>query len=321
MNKITLLSTLRQAQCVTFCFLLFTLVVNAQAPPNAFNYSAVARNAAGQPIATSTIGIQISILKTSSTGVSQYSENHFVITDGYGLFNLVIGAGSIQSGSMANIDWSNDVYFLKVDMDATGGTNFLTMGTSQLLSVPYALHAKTAESIIGSGTNGNFTHYIGEEFGGGVIFHLWKDNAGIEHGLIVDKTDLSTTQVWSNIDATLIGSLAQSNWDGLSNSNAIVSQAGHTSSAAALCLNSTNGEQSDWYLPSIDELSLLWHSRFNVNKSLSTIGGASFLPFSAFYWSSTEGGNGYAWIFDFTIGSANTSLKYEPRYVRAVRAF
>jgi hypothetical protein len=315
MKKITLLSTL--------CFLLLTLVVNAQTPPNAFNYSAVARNAAGQPIATTTIGIQITILKTSPTGVSQYSENHFVNTDAFGLFNLVIGAGAVQSGSMATIDWSNDNYYLKVGMDATGGTNFLIMGTTQLLSVPYALHAKTAESIVGGGSGGGgFTHYIGEEFGGGVIFHLWKDNAGIEHGLIVDKTDLSTTQVWSNIGVGLIGSLAQSNWDGLSNSNAIVSQAGHTSSAAALCLNSTNGAQSDWYLPSIDELSLLWHSRFNVNKSLSTIGGASVLPISAHYWSSTEYDVAYAWHFYFGNGSASpNAIKYYTNYVRAVRAF
>jgi hypothetical protein len=140
-NKITLLSTL--------CFLLLTLVVNAQTPPNAFNYSAVARNAAGQPIATTTIGIQISILKTSPTGASQYSENHFVNTDAFGLFNLVIGAGAVQSGSMTTIDWSNDNYYLKVGMDAAGGTNFLTMGTTQLLSVPYAMYAKSAGSVSG----------------------------------------------------------------------------------------------------------------------------------------------------------------------------
>jgi hypothetical protein len=326
MNKITLFSTLRQAQCVTFCFLLFTLVVNAQAPPNAFNYSAVARNAAGQPIATSTIGIQISILKTSSTGVSQYSENHFVITDGYGLFNLVIGAGSIQSGSMATIDWSNDNYYLKLAMDATGGTNFLTMGTTQLLSVPYALHAKTAESIVVGGSGGGvFTHFIGEEFGGGVVFHLWKDASGVEHGLIVDKTDLSTSQVWSNINATIIGTIAQSSWNGLGNSNAIVSQAGHTNSAALLCLNSTNGGQSDWYLPSIDELSLLWHNRFNVNKSLSTIGGATVLPYTANFWSSTEFNFNDAWAFYFFTGYAahytSYGIKSITNYVRAVRAF
>jgi hypothetical protein len=313
MKKITLLSTL--------CFLLLTLVVNAQTPPNAFNYSAVARNAAGQPIATTTIGIQITILKTSPTGVSQYSENHFVNTDGFGLFNLVIGAGAVQSGSMTTIVWNNDNYYLKVGMDATGGTNFLIMGTTQLLSVPYALHAKTAESIVGGG---GFTHYIGEAFGGGVIFHLWKDNAGIEHGLIVDKTDLSTSQFWSNIDATLIGPSAQSSWDGLSNSNAIVGQAGHTSSASALCLNSTNGGQSDWYLPSIDELSLLWHSRFNVNKSLSAIGGATVLltlPNAANYWSSTEIDSTNAWYFNFTSGAVNYGTKPNARYVRAVRAF
>jgi hypothetical protein len=144
MKKITLFSTL--------CFLLFTLIVNAQIPPNAFNYSAVARNAAGLPIATTTIGIQITILKTSPTGASQYSENHFVNTDAFGLFNLVIGAGAVQSGSMATIDWSNDNYYLKVGMDATGGTNFLTMGTTQLLSVPYALYAKSAGSVSAGGT-------------------------------------------------------------------------------------------------------------------------------------------------------------------------
>ena len=141
MKKIQLLTTL--------CFLLFTLFVNAQIPPNAFNYSAVARNAAGQPIATTTIGIQITILKTSPTGASQYSENHFVNTDAFGLFNLVIGAGAVQSGSMATIDWSNDNYYLKVGMDASGGINFLTMGTTQLLSVPYALYAKSAGTVSG----------------------------------------------------------------------------------------------------------------------------------------------------------------------------
>jgi uncharacterized protein (TIGR02145 family) len=149
MKNITLHSTL--------CFLLLTLVGNAQTPPNAFNYSAVARNAAGQPIATTTIGIQVTILKTSPTGASQYSENHFVNTDAYGLFNLVIGAGAVQSGSMATIDWSNDNYYLKVGMDAAGGTNFLTMGTTQLLSVPYALYAKSAGSVSGgAGFSGNY---------------------------------------------------------------------------------------------------------------------------------------------------------------------
>jgi uncharacterized protein (TIGR02145 family) len=142
---------------IVFCFIISTYS-QSQIPPQAFNYSAVARNAAGVPIATSTIGIQVSILKTSTLGPVQYSENHFVNTDAYGLFNLIIGAGAVQSGSISTINWSADNYYLKVGMDVTGGTNFLTMGTTQLLSVPYALHAATADSIIGGslGFSGNY---------------------------------------------------------------------------------------------------------------------------------------------------------------------
>lgn len=312
MKKTLLLSAL---------YMLLLTAVKAQIPPAAFNYSAVARNAQNNPIANTTIGIQITILKTSALGTAVYSENHFVNTDQFGLFNLTVGGGAVQSGSMSTIDWSNDNYYLKVGMDANGGTNFLTMGTTQLLSVPYALYAKSAGTVSGGGSGGNFTHYIGEQFGGGVIFHLWKDAQGAEHGLIVDKTDLSTSQVWSNRDTSLIGASAQSSWDGLSNSNAIVGQAGHTSSAAALCLNSTNSGQSDWYLPSIDELSLLWQNRFNVNKSLSTIGGATALSFSASYWSSSEYDAYYAWDFDFINGSAFYNNKVTTLFVRAVRAF
>ncbi len=143
---------------MTICISLVTFS-QAQIPPQAFNYSAVARNSSGQPISASTIGIQITILKTSSTGISVYSENHFVNTDVYGLFNLIVGAGAIQNGSISTIDWSSDSYYLKVELDANGGTNFLTMGTTQLLSVPYALHAATADSLIGGIPNfsGNYS--------------------------------------------------------------------------------------------------------------------------------------------------------------------
>ena len=355
---------------VAFCI---SNVLIAQVPPNAFNYSAVARNAAGVPIANTTIGIQIGILKTSALGALQYQENHFVNTDAFGLFNLTVGAGAVQSGSMAAINWSNDNYYLKVGMDANGSTNFLTMGTTQLLSVPYALHAKTAESIAGgaaaetdpifgtsvakgittadtanwnnkqqkliagagisitnntitasnAGGAGNFTHYIGEQFGGGVIFHLFKDNTGAEHGLIVDLTDLSTAQVWSNVDNILIGSAAQCSWDGLSNSNAIINQAGHTNSAAALCLNSTNGGQSDWYLPSVQELNMLYNNNYTVSKSISQIAGATQLA-AYLYWSSSEVDFVNVSAFDLGSGDATTNggpTKDTPYYVRAVRAF
>ena len=180
-------------------------------------------------------------------------------------------------------------------------------------------------------TNENYTHFIGENFGGGIIFHLWKDFAGVQHGLIVDKTDLSTSSVWSDQCPApeSNGILAQSTWDGLSNSNQIVSKSeGLTNTAASLCLKSTHSGLKDWYLPSIDELSLLWQNRFNVNKSLSMISGATQVS-QALYWSSTYGGNGgdgcSIHYYNFSEGLGYAYFAYisagNQLYVRAVRAF
>jgi hypothetical protein len=178
------------------------------------------------------------------------------------------------------------------------------------------------------GNNGGFMHYVGEVFGGGVVFHLWRDSLGVEHGLILDKTDLSTSQVWSNVQTTLIGISAQSDWDGLSNSNAILEQASHTSSAAALCLNSSNNGQNDWYLPAIDELERLYQNRLEVNTSLRSIGGATELKRSeingepVIYWSSSEKDVSSAWCFIFNNGGVSIDrYKFITNSVRAVRAF
>jgi hypothetical protein len=169
-----------------------------------------------------------------------------------------------------------------------------------------------------------FTYEIGEYVPseGGVIFHRYLE-AGVKNYLVVSIVDQSTSQVWSNIDTVLIGPSAQSTWDGLSNSNAIVGQVGHTDSAAQLCLNLVTGGQNDWYLPSVDELSLVWKSRFNLNKTLSTIGGATALSNTVVYWGSSENdfNNVSAWSFNFTSGDAFITNKDTLRYVRAVRAF
>ncbi len=175
--------------------------------------------------------------------------------------------------------------------------------------------------------NNGFTYEIGQYVSseGGVIFHRYIDN-GVQYYLVVDTTDLSTNSAWSNVTSTLIGSTAQSTWDGLSNSNAIVGQAGFTSGAAKLCLDSTNNSKSDWYLPAIDELSLLWQNRFNVNRTLSgnsshgSISGATQIGYN-YYWSSTEGASSTAWIFDFGDGDARNTNKSNSFYVRAVRKF
>ena len=315
-----IISKFKTALIITLANLLISTLVFSQAPEK-MSYQSVLRGTNNALVTNQNVHVKISILQGTITGSAAYVEEHTTSTNSNGLVSLSIGGGTLISGNFSTINWANGPYFVKMEADPTGGTNYTISGTTQLMSVPYALYAKSAGSVSGGGTgSGGFSHYLGEEFGGGVIFHLWKDAQGAEHGLIVDKTDLSSSQVWSNVNLTLIGVTAQSTWDGLSNSNAIVGQAGHVSSAAALCLNSTNGGQSDWYLPSLDELSLLWHSRFNVNKSLSA-GGATVMPLAPIYWSSTESANGSAWNLYFTGGSADYDVKYATYYVRAVRAF
>jgi hypothetical protein len=168
---------------------------------------------------------------------------------------------------------------------------------------------------------GGYTYEIGEYVPseGGVIFHRYKDG-GQERYLVVDIDDLNggVGIEWSNITDQLAG--ADSTWDGLSNSNSIVGQSGHTSSAALLCSGSTNGGKSDWYLPAIDELSLLWQNRFNVNKTLSTIGGATEILYNN-YWSSSEYDEFFSFNFIFTLGDSNLDYKDDSSMVRAVRAF
>ena len=110
--------------------------------PNAFNYQAVARDASGNILANHTLSIKISLHKDSETGDVDYSETFNVTTNDFGLFTLAIGQGIVVSGSFSSIDWKSYKYWLQVEMDPEGGSSYADMGTSQLLSVPYAMYAK-----------------------------------------------------------------------------------------------------------------------------------------------------------------------------------
>ncbi len=299
--------------------LILNITVNAQAP-NGFNYQATVRNSSGALITNQNVLFKFNIMLNSQTSLPVYSETHFAPTDDLGQVNLVLGQGTATIGAFSSINWGNGTYFLGIELNT--GSGYVAMGTTQLLSVPYALYANSAGSTISS--SAGFTHFVGESYGGGIIYHLWKDNQGAEHGLIVDIYSLGISN-WSNITNQEIGANAQSRWDGYNNSLAIVNQSGHTNSAALLCLNSNNSGYSDWYLPSIDELNLLWQNRFNVNKSLSFIDGSNEISdFS--HWSSTENTMEYSWAIDYYSAVANyyrpgCNQKVETGYVRAIRAF
>src|SRR5574344_2752651 len=128
---------------------LLTASVFAQSP-NKMSYQAVIRDASDILVTDTQIGMQISILQGSTSGTAVYVETQEPTTNTNGLVSLEIGAGTVVSGDFATIDWANGPYFIKTETDPAGGTDYTITGTSQLLSVPYALHAKTAESVSGT---------------------------------------------------------------------------------------------------------------------------------------------------------------------------
>ena len=92
-------------------------------------------------IASSTVGIKISLLQGSATGSAVYVETHRKSTNANGLVSLEIGTGTVLSGSFASINWANGPYLIKTETDPTGGTNYSAPGVFALNSVPYALYA------------------------------------------------------------------------------------------------------------------------------------------------------------------------------------
>jgi hypothetical protein len=435
-------------------FFIFISLFSFSQTPQKFSYQTVIRNGSNQLLANQQVGIKISVLQGSETGIVVYSERHTPNTNSNGLASLSIGSGTILNGSFQNINWSSGSYYIQTETDPNGGNNYTITSTQQLLSVPYALYAETSGSSIpgpqgeqgpigqtgpqgpqgltgatgssgpqgltgstgatgpsgstgpqgpigltgatgsqgpqgltgatgpsgATGTQGNqgltgttgatgaigpagpqgpqglngatglagstgpqgpigltgatgpqtpgtFNHFIGEVFMGGVIFSLFKDSSGSEHGLIVAFNDLGTGSEWSNYPNS-IGITAQSNWDGLSNTLAIINQPGHTASAALLTYNYSSMGNDDWYLPSMHELDKLRTNLFEVNATIrNTVGGVEIGE--RIYWSSVEVsellgvGTGNAWTYDFRNFHYNNNPtgKQGSGYTRAISKF
>jgi uncharacterized protein (TIGR02145 family) len=107
--------------------------------PQKMSYQAVIRNASNALVSNAPVKMRISILQSSATGNAVYSELHSATTNANGLVSIEIGAGTSPQGTFSSINWGNGTYFLKTETDPTNGTNYSIVGTSQLLSVPYAL--------------------------------------------------------------------------------------------------------------------------------------------------------------------------------------
>ena len=313
----------------------------AQAPEG-FNYQAVVRNAGGIILNNQPVGMRLTVQQGSIGGTAVYTETFTSTTNGYGLVNLEIGTGT-STDDFSTIDWANGPYFMETAVDFLGGMTWVVMGTSQLMSVPYALYAKTSgngegpagtdgvdgqdgiDGAIGAtgpqgatgltgATGGYPVHFIGESYGGGIVFYVY-DNG--QHGLIAATADQSTGIRWYGGSYTNTCARGDGVGAGLKNTAIIIANQGPVDGstfAARLCneYSVTVGgiTYGDWYLPSKHELNLLYLQK-------TVVGGFAYTN----YWSSTETDNGNAWGQSFFNGSQYNYFKSSNFNVRSVRAF
>ncbi len=154
---------------------LLTVNCFAQAPKK-MNYQGVVRDANGQTLVNKTVNLRLSILSAEDINNPTYAEEQTVTTNAFGLFAIKIGEGNAIVGEMNDIDWSSADHFVSIELDADNNGHFQFMGTSQLLSVPYAFYAETAGKAIDienadqyrdipfSGTSGQTIRSNGQEW-------------------------------------------------------------------------------------------------------------------------------------------------------------
>lgn len=294
-------------------FLLLSANVFTQAPEK-ISYQAIIRNSSNQLVTNQQVGIRISIQK-KTMGIppsyqNVYVETHTTTTNENGLVSLQIG--TVNSSEFANIDWSNGEYYIKSETDPTGGTNYTISGTTQLLSVPYALNAKNVKK-----------YKVGDFAQGGIVF--WVDETG-QHGLVCSKEDLDGGNgiQWYNGSLVYTEARGDGIYAGEMNTMLIIAKQGYNSNdyAAGICANyvviQNDVAYGDWYLPSIKELRLVYDNREAINATAILNGGAVF--FEGNYWSSTEEGTG-AYFKSFQSATYGTTGKAQKYRVRAIRAF
>lgn len=154
---------------IALFLLLLPILLLAQAPPQGFNYQAVARDNAGNILASTPISVRLGIRDNSASGTLLYQEQHNVTTTSLGLFTVVIGQGvQTAGGAFQNINWTTNLKFIEVE--ANFGSGYVNLGASQLWSVPYSLYSlrsAIADSVAGgSGGGGGVTLDGAYDFGG-----------------------------------------------------------------------------------------------------------------------------------------------------------
>jgi len=341
-----------------FTFLAFIIITSdswAQSPQK-ISYQAIIRNNSNVLVISTVVGMKISILQSSAMGgnIPVYVETQTPTTNINGLVSLEIGTGTVISGNFTAIDWAHGPFYIKTETDPSGGSGYSITGTSQLLSVPYALYAKTVGTItetdpffVASAANGitttniaNWnnkqniltagsginiagttistlanTHYINERYGGGIVFYVY-DNG--QHGLIASPTDQGLIQ-WYNGQARSTGATG----DGLG--------AGAMNTAMIVATQMTDNFTGNFAAKVCADYSVAvngitygdWYlpSKYELELLYLEWPFIDGIQNNAAYQSSTEDSKDNYWGVIFSNNTYFSNPKNTSAFVRAIRAF
>ena len=173
-------------------FLFIGVAASAQSPDK-MSYQAVIRDANGAILKNQNVTIQFTVIQPSTPGTPVYQEFHRPTTNTNGLVSIYIGTGTVSSGNFGTVDWSSGPYFLQTEIDPTGGFNYVISSTTELVSVPYALHANVADSLIG-GVNETDPVFDASVAKGITAIDTAYWNSKLDSSSIQNFVDLTTSQ-------------------------------------------------------------------------------------------------------------------------------
>lgn len=340
MNKAILTKRLLFFSALLIAISSFRMTPVSGQTPMYLHYQAIVTDAEGNPV-TGTVAVRASIRQYTDDGTVIYSERQAEEADENGLVTLQVGMGEdddVYVGDFESIDWADGPYFIQTEISPTGSYSYSLSVVSPINYVPLAMYAAKAESVVDDFVEADPNFYasvaseitaedtarwnglskkarfaIGDLYEGGVIFYV--DPEG-EHGLIATLSDLETDFPWGTSGQV---SGAESFYDGATNTTAIVADQG-VGNAAYACDTLTAGGFDDWYLPSLDELQLLFRSGYVIDKILDSDGDDGTMPLgSDHYWTSTEQDADNAYLLQY--GNAAVFPKETEAFIRAIRAF
>lgn len=176
------------------CSLIICFAFVQAQSPHSFKYQAVLRDNGGLPLIEKNITVKINILQGSLTGLSAYSEVHQAKTSPVGVVNLEIGKGTQNTGNFTTISWGTNTHFVKIEIDPMGGSNFEQVGTSQLMSVPYALYSEKSGDEKWGKVNSDIS-YLGGNVGIGTSNPTVKlDVEGVNAAIQLSKAELKSSE-------------------------------------------------------------------------------------------------------------------------------